>query len=152
LKRYIIAFGFLVLAAADTVVYVATLRGRTYSSLFFVSLVVNVLFLAAALTKGKESDPPKLTLQHKRKASQRMRLIGGVLVAFCAVNIMFTARGGTPLKDNDGYYLKMLSGKHAEISRQEYEDLSKLETRLFSGTWLAINLAFASSFLLREER
>jgi hypothetical protein len=150
LKRYLIAFGFLTFAVADVVVYVAALRGHDSSSLSFVLIVVNVIFLAVALTKGKDLDPPNLKLEHKRKASWKMKLIGGVLVAFCAANTMFTSRGGTPLKDNDGYYVKMLSGKHVEISRQEYEDLSKLQTRLFSGTWLAINLAFASSFLLRE--
>jgi amino acid transporter len=150
LKRYIIAFGFLALAAADIVVYVTAFRGHTHSSLFFVSLVVNVLFLAAAFTRGKEPIPPKLTREQKRKTSRRMRIIGGVLVAFCAANIMFTARGGTPLKDKDGYYIKTLSGKHLEISQQKYEDLSNLQTMLFSGMWMAINLAFASSILLRD--
>jgi hypothetical protein len=150
LKRYIVAFGFLALAAADIVVYVSALRGHTHTSLFFVSLVVNVLFLAAAFTGGKEPNPPKPTREQKRKMSRRMRIIGGVLVAFCAVNIMFTARGGTPLKDKGGYYIKTLSGKHIEISQQKYEDLSNLQTMLFSGMWLSINLAFASSILLRD--
>lgn len=113
-------------------------------------MIVNVIFLAVALTKGKDAGPPKFTLERKRKASWRMKLIGGVLVAFCAANTMYTGRGGTPLKEKDGYYMKMFSDKRIEVSRQEYEDLSKLQARLFSGTWLAINLAFASSFLLRE--
>jgi hypothetical protein len=150
LKRYIIACGFLAFAAVDVVFYVVTLRGRDSSSLLFVSIIVNVIFLAVALMKGKELNRPMFALEHKSKAAWKMKLIGGVLVAFCAANVMLTARGGTPHKDNDGYYIKMLSSKHIEISRQEYEDLSKLQARLFSGTWLAINLTFASSFLLRE--
>jgi EamA domain-containing membrane protein RarD len=150
LKRYIIAFGFLAFAAVDVAVYVTALRGDDSSSVLVVSLITNVIFLAVALTIRKKVDPPKFTLEHKSKASWRMKLIGAVLVAICATNVMFTVRRGTPLKDNDGFYIKTLSGKHIEISKQEYEDLSKLQARLFSGTWLTINLAFASSILLRE--
>jgi EamA domain-containing membrane protein RarD len=150
LKRYIISFGFLAFAAVDVAVYVAALRGHDSSSVLFISLITNVIFLAVALTIGKKVDPPKFTPGHKRKASWRMKLIGAVLVAICATNVMYTVRRGTPLKDNDGFYIKTLSGKHIEISKQEYEELSKLQTRLFSGTWLAINLAFASSILLQE--
>ena len=150
LKRYLIAFGFLALAAVDIVVYVTALRGRSHGSLLFVSLVGKVLLLGAAFTRGKEPISQKLTRDQNRKASRTMRIIGGVLVAICAVNIMFTARGGTPLKDRDGYYIKTLSGKHIEIGRQEYEDRSNLQTMLFSGMWIAIDLAFASSILLRD--
>src|SRR4029077_4479677 len=107
-----IAFGYVAFAAVDGAVYIAALRRHDSSSLFFVSLVANVIFLAVALTIGKAARSPKFTHEHKRKASWRMKLLGAVLVAICAANVMFTARAGIPLEDSDGFYVKTLSGKH----------------------------------------
>ena len=149
LKRSLFACCLLGFAATDIVVYVAALWGRAIGSWFILALVLNAFFWAIALSRKKQDRRIEKHISPGRNASWKEILMGGLLVAFCAVNCVLTA-GPAPVRDGDGYYLKTLTGKHIEISRQEYDDELRLQTRLFSGTWLAINLAFVSGFVFRK--
>jgi len=60
------------------------------------------------------------------------------------------AGSGSPSRKADGYYKKSFNSRIVEIDRAEFDRLSNLQTRLFSGLWLAISLAFAVDFLLQK--
>jgi hypothetical protein len=148
---YFFGLGLMVFVTADIVAYLIALRGHGVGSWFVITLILNVLFLIVVLTKKRESVRSNPATEAKRKFSWRAKLFGGAVVVACAVNVMLTGQARVPLIDNNGYYAKTVSGEHIEISRDEYDRLIAMQTRLFSGTWIAINLALASSLLTREK-
>jgi len=148
--KYFFACGLVVFTALNFGIYLFTFSGRLIGSGFVIFLLANVCFWAIALVKVTKRDPGYSTVVFRRPLSWKMKLFAIALLAFCGINTAFNGGSGSPSRKADGYYKKSFNSRIVEIDRAEFDRLSNLQTRLFSGLWLAISLAFAVDFLLQK--
>jgi hypothetical protein len=148
-KRILASLSFC-FALVALMLYGSTFVTSVIPGLLLVFVFFNLIFGILGIVLGRNPGDPKMRLTFPMRFPRWVKPLGIFLGAFCIVSFILVLRGGTPIAGNGRFFKKTASGTMLEISPDEYRRLEATEQRLFSATWLSLDVALGLTLWFKK--